>query len=241
MPERLLFMAPDTAFILAAGLGTRLKPYTDTLPKPMVPILGKPLIGHILDRLIEAGVKRAIVNLHHKADVLRSYLDTRQDIDIHQSYEETLLDTGGAIKKVLPLLTEPFYMINGDAFWIDKTKSALLQLAETYIDKMDIALLLQRVETMKLTQGVGDYDLLDDNQAKRNKEKSGKYMFSGIRIATPHIFSGVREDIFSFLKLMDEAEKNGKLFGCVNQGDWHHISTPEDLHNVQAALDQNGS
>src|SRR5690349_15703696 len=103
-------MKPETAFILAAGLGTRLKPYTDTMPKPMVPVNGKPIIGHILDQVRDAGCKSATVNLHHKADVLRDYLATRDDIQIHESFEEILLETGGGAKKALSTLgLNPFY------------------------------------------------------------------------------------------------------------------------------------
>lgn len=237
-------MKPETAFIAAAGLGTRLKPYTDTLPKPMVPVNGQPIIGHILDQLIAAGVKSVTINLHHKADVMRVYLGTRKDIEIHESFEEVLLETGGGVKKALPTLGDkPFYMINGDAFCLDgPSGSALLNLASAFDPaKMDILLLLQPVSNMKLTQGVGDYDLTADNHPVRSKTKQGKYMFAGIRICNPQIFDGTPDGAFPFLTLMDKAENEGRLFGFVHDGDWHHISTPEDLDNVNRALSANSA
>ncbi len=231
-------MKPDSAFILAAGLGTRLKPYTYTMPKPMVPVKGQPIIGHILNQVIEAGCTSATVNLHHKAHVLRDYLATRYDIEIHESYEEQLLDTGGGAKKALPSLgTKPFYMINGDAFCLDGPSGPyLLSLAQAFDDKkMDILLLLQPVERMVLTQGVGDYDVLDSRPI-RNKDKQGKYMFAGIRICHPRIFDNTPAGAFPFITLMDKAEKEGRLFAYIHDGDWHHISTPEDLERVNKAL-----
>lgn len=232
-------MTPQTAFILAAGLGTRLKPYTDTMPKPMVPVNGQPIIGHILDQLKKAGCKSATINLHHKVDVLRGYLSTRTDIEIHESYEETLLETGGGAKKALPTLgTDPFYMINGDAFCIDGPSGpALLGLSKAYDpDRMDMILLLEPVDRMVLTQGIGDYDLTEDNRPVRRKDKQGKYMFAGIRITHPRIFENTPDGAFPFITLMDKAEREGRLFGHVHDGDWHHISTPEDLSRVNQAL-----
>lgn len=230
---------PETAFVLAAGLGTRLKPYTDKLPKPLVPVNGKPIIGHIFDQLIAAGVKSVTVNLHHKADVLHDYLKTRKDIEIHESYEETLLDTGGGAKKALPTLgTEPFYMINGDAFCLDGASgSALLNLAKNFdAAAMDILLLLQPVANMHLTEGVGDYDLSDDGRITRRRDKEGAYMFAGFRILHPRIFDEAPDGKYPFIQSMDRAQDAGRLYGLVHDGDWHHISTPRDLERVNAAL-----
>jgi len=232
-------MKINTAFVLAAGLGTRLKPYTDTMPKPMVPVAGTPLIGHIFERLKETGVSSVVVNTHHKFDILRDYLMSRDDIAIMESYEPTLLDTGGGAKQALKMMkNSPFYMINGDAFWTDgPTGKALAVLAENFDeDKMDILLLLQPVTNMVLTKGVGDYDISDDNRPVRNRDKNGAYMFAGIRICHPRIFELSPEGAFPFLSLMDKAEKDGRLFARIHDGDWHHISTPEDLSRVNEAL-----
>ena len=232
-------MKPNSAFILAAGLGTRLKPYTDTLPKPLVPVNGKPIIGHILDQLKEAGVQSVTVNLHHKADRMKDYLETRSDFEIHQSFEEELLDTGGGAKKALTTLGEnPFYMINGDAYCLDGPSGpALLNLTRHYNeDTMDILLMLEPVERMVLTKGVGDYDIDAQNRPVRRKDLSGKYMFAGFRICHPRIFKDTPGGAFSFLTLMDKAERERRLFAHVHDGDWHHISTPGELDAVNRAL-----
>lgn len=230
---------PDTAFILAAGLGTRLRPYTDTLPKPMVPVAGKPVIDHIIDKLISAGVSKIIVNTHHKGDVLKSHLSQRQDVQIIFSEEEQLLDTGGGVKKALPDIgNKPFYVINGDAFWTDShNQNAFENLANSWNEgECDMVLLLEPADRMKLTKPVGDYNILENNQAVRSMDQTGKYMFAGVRLCHPRIFDGIADTKFSFLKLMDEADKNNRLLGCVHEGLWHHISTPEELHAVDRAV-----
>ena len=227
------------SFILAAGLGTRLKPYTDTMPKPMVPLAGKPLIGHIFDRLLENNLPNTVINLHHKADHLRDYFKTRPEMNIEESFEEELLETGGGAKKALPLLgDQPFLMINGDAFWCDQPPHNLIKdLIKNFDEtKMDILLLLYPVEKMILTEGVGDYDITAEAYAKRHKDKQGKYMFAGVRLCHPRIFENAPNGKFSFLKLMDEAEANNRLYAHIYQGEWHHISTEQDLINVENAL-----
>lgn len=229
-----------SAFVLAAGLGTRLRPYTDTLPKPLVPVCDRPLLDYIFDHLKQAGVSKIAVNLHHKPEKIRAFLKTREnDFLLKESFEETLLDTGGGAKKVLPFLSRgPFLMINGDAFWLNGPgKSSLDRLKESFDPAhMDILLLLEPVARMALTGGVGDYDLDRDGRARRSRDKSGTYMFTGIRVCAPHIFAGSPNDPFSFLALMDRAEQEGRLFGLVHDGEWHHISTPQDLESVNAAL-----
>lgn len=231
--------SPTHAFVLAAGLGTRLRPYTDTLPKPMVPVQCRPLIDYIFDHLKEAGVKNITVNLHHKADVLREFLPLRSDLNITQSYEEELLETGGGIKKALSTLgEEPFFIINGDAFWIDapdnKTLAAMASAFEP--DKMDMLLLLQPVDRMKLTKGVGDYDRKPDGQIVRSIERTGLFMFAGITLCHPRIFKDSPDGKFSMRVLMDKAQDVNRLYSVENPGDWHHISTPEDLEAVNQAM-----
>lgn len=226
---------PDNAFILAAGMGTRLRPYTDTMPKPMVPVGGRPILDHTLDHLREIGVKTAYINLHYKADVIKAHLLSRKMPNIYFSEEKNLLDTGGGLKKCKEFLEKsPFYMINGDALWEDGKTNTLLSLAQAFDpETTDILLLLHPVSSMTLTHGVGDYDA-EGNHATRNHKKQGHYMFSGIRIVHPRLFAypQMNQEIFSFLEIMDEAEKRGRLRYIINQGAWHHISTPTDLEAV---------
>lgn len=229
---------PDHAFILAAGKGTRLKPYTDDRPKPMVPVNGYPIIDYTLDKLAADGVTNATINLHYLGDSIQNHLQARTEPKIMFSPENNLLDTGGGVKEGLDTMQgEAFYLINGDALWTDVEKTALSRLADMWDpDKMDILLLLQPLETMRLTEGVGDYDLNKDGKAVRSMDKSGTYMFGGIRITKKDIFENTPEGAFSFLELMDKAQEQGRLYGLIHEGEWHHISTPEDLERVNAAM-----
>lgn len=230
---------PDHAFILAAGQGKRLRPYTDTMPKPMVPVNGRPILDHTIEKLEKEGVENITINLNYLGDRIENHLKDRQFPTFHLSKETELLDTGGGVKLALSTMgNKPFYLINGDAFWTDlPEKTALANLANKWNpDIMDILLLLQPVESMILTEGIGDYDLDENGKALRSTDKTGKYMFAGIRITKPEIFDNTPEDAFSFLQLMDEAQKKGRLYGLVHDGAWHHISTPGDLERVNDAL-----
>ncbi len=231
--------SPKTGFVLAAGKGTRLRPYTDTMPKPMVPIAGKSIIHRTLEKLEREGVSRVIVNLHHLAPVLEAHLMSIKKPQIILSHENDLLETGGGVKKALPDIgPDPFYLINGDALWDEAEHgSALSRLAAAWNDNtMDILLLLQPVGAMDLTDAVGDYDVAPDSRAIRNLQKNGRYMFAGVRIVHPRIFDGTQEGAFSFLSLMDRAQQKGRLYAIVHEGGWYHISTPEDLESVDAAF-----
>lgn len=227
---------PAKAFILAAGKGTRLRPYTDTMPKPMVEIAGISIIRRTIAKLAEAGVEDIVINLHHLGDVLEDHLKDVRGVKIIFSREEDLLETGGGIKKALHHFGgEPFYIINGDALWDEGEIPALEKLAHTWTDAMDILLLLQPTACMELTGAVGDYRLMD-GRAIRAKDKGGDHMFAGVRIAHPRIFEGSPEGAFSFLSLMDKAEAQGRLYGIAHSGHWYHISTPEDLRSVNDAF-----
>jgi len=229
---------PKYAFILCAGKGTRLRPYTDNLPKPMVSVWDKPIVQHTVEKLRNIDVQKIIINLNYLGDRIESHFSSADDKDIIFSKEETLLDTGGGVKYALSQLSnDPFYLINGDAFWTEGgDKTALEKIANHWNEeKMDILLLLQPLSKMMLTKGVGDYDIDNQGRAIRSLDKTGAYMFAGIRITKPNLFDAVEENVFSFLKLMDAAQEKGTLYGFVHDADWHHISTPEDLDRVNAS------
>ena len=235
---------PQKAFILAAGFGTRMRPLTDHIPKPMVEIAGRSLIYRILDKLHKTGVREVVVNTHYHADVLRGHLEAypQQNLKIHVSHEPQILETGGGVVKALPFFgQEPFYVIAGDAFWTDGNVPALLRLAQHWDDqKMDILTLMEPLSRMKLTAGVGDYDLLPDGHARRSKDKTGQMMWTNIRINHPRLYAGAPSGAFSFLPLMDEAERQGRFFALEHDGVWHHISTPADRDAVDAAVAASG-
>lgn len=228
---------PDHAFILAAGRGARLRPYTDSTPKPMVSVGGRPLIDRTIDKLVEAGIKHITVNTHYMADILETHLKKRSDAEILFSREEKLLDTGGGIKNALHTLGDkPFYVIAGDNLWTDgPSGNALLRLADAWdARKMDIVTLLQPLAAMTLTDGVGDFDMDAGGRVIRRADKSGHYMWTNIRINAPDIFRNAPDGPFSFIGLMDEAEAKGRFYALAHDGEWHHISTGPELDRVNA-------
>ncbi len=218
-------------------MGSRLRPYTDTMPKPMVKVHGKPIIDHIIDKLVSSGITHVTINLYYLGNIIRDHLSKRDDITITFSEESELLETGGGLKKALHTMPkdEPFFIINGDAFWEEDNSDILSQLSNSWNDNdMDVLLALQPVEKMLLTKGVGDYSL-DNQQATRSHTQDGDLMFAGIRLCHQRIFEGSPDGAFSFLQLMDKAEENKRLYGVKFQGEWHHISTPEELDRVNNA------
>lgn len=229
-------MIPTKAFILAAGFGKRMRPLTDERPKPMIEVHGQSLIMHAIDQLKEAGITDILVNTHYLGDVLANHLKARSDVQIHISHEDEILETGGGIKNALEFFGgEDFFVLSGDGLWIDhENQSCIKDMIKAWDpEKMDILMLLQPTETMTLTKGVGDYHLDNHGRAVRALDQSGTHMFTSMRINRASIFDNSPDGYFSYLKLMDEAQEKSRLYGLINQGMWHHISTPEDLASVE--------
>ncbi len=227
------------AMILAAGLGTRMKPLTDSLPKPLIEVDGRALIDHVLDRLADAGVSDVIVNTHHLADQLESHLDSRKSPNIEFSPEQDLLETGGGIAKALPLLgKDAFYVINSDAFWLNGPFDALRRMAETWNDETMDALLLMHstVEAYGYT-GIGDFCVGGDGMATRPPEgEVSPWLFTGIQILHPRLFKAAPKDAFSLNVLYDRAIENERLYGATHDGEWFHVGTPEGLEKADTYL-----
>ncbi len=222
----------DKAFILAAGFGTRLRPYTNKIPKPMVSIAGKPIIHHIIDKLKKSGITEITVNTHYKNKIIEDFLSNIDSPRIRTSYEPDILDTGLGIKKALDNFdNKPFIIINGDAFWEDKSESTITKLINKYDTNSDLLLLLQDIDKITTSKAVGDYDIIN-TKPHLNPNKTGSYMFTGIRIAHPRLFNNTPDTPFSFLELMKKAEQENKLSALINPNIWHHISTPEDLIKI---------
>ena len=230
---------PDRAFILAAGRGNRLRPHTDTLPKPLVPVAGKPIIDYVIDGVTAAGVTDVTVNLHYMADKLERHLRARAAPRFTLTHEEVLLDTGGGIRNGLGSMGDgPFYIVSGDSFWADgPSGNALKRLAAAWDPaKMDLLLMLQPLARLHTDHAVGDYDIQPDGRIVRSKTQTGAYMWTSIRICDSTLFNDTPEGPFSFLTLMDRAESRGRLYGMVHDGEWYHITTPDDLTQIDAAL-----
>jgi MurNAc alpha-1-phosphate uridylyltransferase len=224
--------------VLAAGLGTRLRPITDTIPKPLVEINGRALIDHAIDRLALAGVERIVVNVHYKAGMIAKHLAGRDQPDIELSEEDELLDTGGGVARALPLLGEAFFVVNSDVLWLDNKPPALLALAAAFDPAtMDAVLLLQRTATAVGYEGTGDY-FLDQSQSPRRRRQgdTAPYLFAGIQLLHRRLFDATRDPVFSLVRLFDLAETTGRLAGIEHDGEWYHIGTPEGLALIRERL-----
>jgi N-acetyl-alpha-D-muramate 1-phosphate uridylyltransferase len=222
---------PRSAMVLAAGLGTRLRPVTDAIPKPLVEINGRPLLDHALDRLTAAGVESVVVNVHYKARMLAEHLARLDHPRIELSEEAELLDTGGGVAQALPLLGEAFFVVNGDVFWLDSKDSALLRLAGAFDPvAMDGVLLLQRTVTAIGYDGSGDYFLDPLGKPRRRREREvAPYLFAGIQLLHRRLFDAAPGRVFSLVRLFDRAEAAGRLSAIVHDGEWYHVGTPEGL------------
>jgi len=215
--------------VLAAGLGTRLRPVTDTIPKALVEINGRSLLDHALDRLVLAGVERVVVNVHYKAAVIADHLTSRDNPQIELSEETELLDTGGGVARALPLLGETFFVVNGDVFWLDGERPVLLRLAAAFDPgAMDAILLLQRTATAVGYEGSGDYFLDQPESPRRRREcRVAPYLFAGIQLLHRRLFDTAPGPVFSLVQLFDGAEAACRLAAIVHDGEWYHVGTPE--------------
>ena len=229
----------DRAMVLAAGLGLRLRPITLTTPKPLVKVGGITMLDRVLDRLAEHGVGTAVVNTHHLAEQVARHVATRTRPRIVVSHEEVLLDTGGGVKKALPLLgSAPFFVVNSDLLWTDGRKPALKRLAEAWDDaRMDTLLLLQPIARAYGYDGAGDFTMADDGRLKRRAgDAPAPYLYAGVQVIHPRLFENAPDGKFSLNALFDRAAAAGRLFGLAHLGGWYHVGTPESLKGVEAAL-----
>jgi MurNAc alpha-1-phosphate uridylyltransferase len=226
--------------VLAAGLGKRLRPITDTRPKPLVSVGGRTLLDRTLDRLADAGIKRAVVNLHHFPDMIRQHLATRRDIEIVFSDEsDLLLETGGGVAKALPLLgAEPFLAVNSDMIWRDWHGSSLERMAERWDDAaMDALLLMQATVFAIGYEGMGDFDMASDGRlVRRDSRMVSPYVFTGVQILRPRLFTGYPAGPFSLNRLYDKAQETGRLFGLRHYGDWMDVGTAGGIAAAEAEL-----
>jgi MurNAc alpha-1-phosphate uridylyltransferase len=222
---------PKSAMVLAAGLGTRMRPLSDAVPKPMVEIAGRTLLDHAIDRLELVGVERVVVNVHYRADQIVEHLSKRKRPKIIFSREETLLDTGGGVGRALPWLDETFFVVNGDVMWLDGAALALARLAAAFEpERMDALLLFQRIAAAVGYEGDGDFFLDPLGIPRRRREREiAPYIFAGIRILHRRLFDGVTDAVFSANRLFDAAIAAGRLSAIVHDGEWYHVGTPDGL------------
>lgn len=236
---------PKNAMMLAAGLGTRMRPITDNMPKPLVRVYGKTLIDHGLDALANAGVPDTVVNVHYFADQMESHLANRTSPKIEISDErEELLNSGGGIVNALPKLgPDPFYLMNADSFWLEGVVPNLSLLADSWDDNsMDILMLLARTTASIGYPGKGDFTMDPEGRLERRHERElAPFVYSGAAIIHPRIFKNAPKDAFSLNILFDEAIEKGRLHGVLMGGLWLHVGTPEAIKEAETAISKSAA
>ena len=229
-----------TAMVLAAGLGTRMRPLTQFRPKPLVEVAGKPLIDHVFDRLRAAGVCRAVVNVHYLADMMETHLaPPPAGIEIAVSDERArLLETGGGVTRALPLIAdETFLVVNSDNLWIDGPVDAIRLLASRWDDaEMDALLLVVPLARANCHKGQGDFHLDGTGHLSRRRAKVAPFVFTGIQLVSRRLFRDAPEGPFSTNLLWDRAIEEGRCFGMVHQGLWFDVGTPPAIAMTEALL-----
>jgi N-acetyl-alpha-D-muramate 1-phosphate uridylyltransferase len=233
-----MIASPRTAMVLAAGLGTRLRPVTDTIPKPLIEINGRTLLDHAIDQLELVGVETVIVNVHYKAAMVAAQITRRDHPRIEISHETELLDTGGGVARALPLLDDVFFVVNSDVFWLDGKDRALLRLAAAFDpERIDAILLLQRTVTAVGYEGNGDY-LIDASGCphRRSEREVAPFLFAGLQLLHRRAFAGISDRVFSLVRIFDRAEEARRLRAIVHDGEWYHIGTPQGLAATRKAV-----
>jgi N-acetyl-alpha-D-muramate 1-phosphate uridylyltransferase len=230
---------PKTSMILAAGLGTRMRPLTKYTPKPLLPVAGKRIIDYGIDHLKNAGVTDAVVNKHYLPDQIELWAKTISNPKIIVSDEtDQVLETGGGVMRALPLLgPDPFFVLNSDCFWTNKGKPALQRLAEMWDDAvMDCLLLVCDPKHTTGYDGNGDF-LIDENNRLIRETQNG-LCYIGAYIVHPRLFDHAPKGRFSMNLLWDQAIANGRLFGLAHMGHWLHVGTPDAIKAAEDYLAQ---
>ena len=233
-------VTPTKAMVLAAGLGLRMRPLTDKMPKPLVPVAGQALLDHVLDKLAAAGVTEAVVNVHYLGEQIIDHVAGRSRPRVVISDErEQVLGTGGGVVKALPLLGEgPFYHVNSDTMWIDGVRSNLVRLAECFDPaRMDILLLMAPTATSIGYSGPGDYTMLADGALRKRRENQVvPFVYAGAAVMSPSIFAGAPSGEFSLTRMFDRANEQERLFGLRLDGVWMHVGTPDAVSAAEEAF-----
>lgn len=232
-------LASDTAMVLAAGLGKRMRPLTATQPKPMVRVAGKPLIDHALDRLADAGVAKAVVNVHYLADALEAHVTARKVPQVTVSDERALLlETGGGMIKALPHLPDPFFALNADNIWLDGPNNAFAELSRRWNpEAMDALLLLVPHARAANFNGPGDFHM--DALGKLSRRRDGRiapFIYTGIQLVSHRLLREAPEGPFSTNILWNRAIAEGRLYGLSFSGLWFEVGTLQAIRPTEEAL-----
>ncbi|HUB11410.1 MAG TPA: nucleotidyltransferase family protein [Acetobacteraceae bacterium] len=230
---------PRTAMLLAAGIGQRMRPLTEHTAKPLLTLGGRALIDHALDHLAEAGVETVVVNAFWQADRVGAHLKARaKPPRTLLRHETALLDTGAGTRAALDMLGhDPFYVVNGDAFWLNATRPALLRLAAAFDETVDGVLLVHRTFQVHADVGFGDFAVDPWGNLRRRREREVvPYVYAGVQLIVPALLQGMPEGPFSMNQAWDSAMAAGRLRAVVHDGLWFHLSTPADLADAESVL-----
>ena len=231
---------PQTAMVLAAGQGKRMRPLSSITPKPLVKISGRALIDHCLDGLVAAGVRKAVVNVHYMADMIKAHLSKRTEPRIVISDErDALLDTGGGVKRALPLIGEEVFLLrNSDSFWLEGVRPNLGWLAGGWDEeRMDVLLLLASTVRAVGYAGRGDFFLDKDGRLSRRPERLvAPFVYAGAAILHARLFANAPDGAFSLNLLFDRAIEAGRLFGVQLDGLWINVENPASVAGADAAI-----
>jgi MurNAc alpha-1-phosphate uridylyltransferase len=230
----------STAMVLAAGLGTRMRPITDRIPKPLVSVGGVTMLDFVIDRLVEAGVERVAVNVHHLPDLIETHLSARSAPKFVISDErDRLLDSGGGAKKMLALIDQPaFLLANADTLWIESGAAVVPGLASAWdAGEMDILLLVAETSKSLGFDGRGDFSMTPEMRLeRRGTQTSVPWAYAGVAIFAAHLFTDMPDGAFSLNRLFDVAASSGRLYGHRLDGLWMHVGTPDAIGEAEAAI-----
>lgn len=229
----------DTAMILAAGRGTRMQAAPNDPPKPLTEIAGQNLLARMMQRLEKAGIRRIVINMHHKAEAIEAFAAAYDGAAriILSDERDALLETGGGVKKALRHFAEaPFLVANGDVLWCEESDQIANFIGQFDADKMTACLLLAARERATGYDGTGDYLLLEAGRLARKTGTDAPYIFAGVQILTPGLFAAMPDGAFSLNLVYDAAQAQGGLYGHVLDGLWMHVGTPQGRQAAEAAL-----
>jgi MurNAc alpha-1-phosphate uridylyltransferase len=236
-----------TAMVLAAGYGERMRPLTLRMPKPLVPLAGRPLIDHVLDRLAAAGVQTAVVNVHYLPEQLEERLRERQGTRpaiVISDERDQLLDTGGGVTRALPKLgAGPFFIHNADTVWSEGASPALTRMLQLWNPAaMDCLLLLAPLASSIGYWGKGDFAMAPDGRLTRRGERQVvPFAFAGVSLCDTRLFADAPEGRYSLNLLWDRALAAGRLYGVRLDGHWMHVGTPEALAEAETWFEREGA
>ena len=234
-------LASDTAMVMAAGLGKRMRPLTASQPKPMVRVAGKPLLDHALDRLADAGVAKAVVNVHYLGDAIEAHVRMRSAPKVTISDErDLLLETGGGMMKAhrAGLLPDPFFCLNADNIWLDGPQNAFADLSANWRpEQMDALLLVVPHSRAANFRGAGDFHM--DPLGRLSRRKPGRiapFIYTGIQLVSHRLLRDAPDGPFGTMTLWERAIGEGRLYGTTFTGHWFEVGTPEAIKPTEEAL-----